>query len=292
MNRLSLEEKKKILYDRIEGYKRLAVAYSGGVDSTLLLAVAARVLNSDAVAVTAVSPLQPTSEVQEAFKVARGLGVAHYRVDTREMAHDEFVLNDQNRCYVCKKIIFSDILKMTSSIGITAVAHAANVDDLNDFRPGMKAAEELDILSPLIDARMTKTDIRELSRQMGLPTWNKPAAACLASRIPYGTPISSGALEKIEAAENVLHALGFKGFRVRHYGEAAKIELRPSDFTRLLVPERRLTVISEFKRIGYTIITMDLEGYSQGSLNRAMRIPEEPAPVNAIFDKASNRKPD
>jgi pyridinium-3,5-biscarboxylic acid mononucleotide sulfurtransferase len=289
MNRLTLEEKQKILHGTLKECKNLAIAYSGGVDSTLLLAVAARILNGNVIAVTAVSPLQPTSEVQEAFKVARSLGVRHYRVDSREMTHGEFVRNDHNRCYVCKKIIFSDILKMTKGMGITEVAHAANVDDLADFRPGMKATRELHVLSPLIDAEMTKSDIRELSRRMGLPTWNKPSAACLASRIPYGTPITTGSLEKIEAAESVLAALGFKGFRVRHHGETAKIELRPADFTRLMMPERRLAVISEFRRIGYIYITMDLEGYSQGALNRSINNTNASSSmVGAWFGKNAN----
>lgn len=270
MSGVTLKEKKKILYDRISGYKSIAVAFSGGVDSTLLLAAAIRALNGNVVAVTAVSPLQPASEVQEAYKVARSLGVNHYRVNTPEMTHDDFVANRRNRCYVCKKIIFAHIREMADQIGVESIVHAANIDDLGDYRPGMKAAEELDIHSPLIEAGMTKVDIRALSREMGLPTWNKPSAACLASRIPYGTPITTHALEMIEAAENVLLALGFKDFRVRHYGETAKIELRPADFTRLIMPERKLLVISEFRRIGYAYITMDLEGYATGRLNRSL----------------------
>ncbi len=292
MSSLTLVDKQRILHNRISDHERLAVAYSGGVDSTLLLAVAARILKGNAVAVTAVSPLQPTSEVQSAFKIARSLGVKHYRVDTREMTHDEFVSNSRDRCYVCKRIIFSDILKTLEKMGVTSVAHAANMDDLKDFRPGLKAAEELAVLSPLIDAEMTKADIRELSRQMGLPTWNKPSAACLASRIPYGTPITEDALGKIEAAENVLKSLGFKGFRVRHHGETAKIELRPADFSRLMSPERRLVVVSEFRRIGYAYITLDLEGYTQGALNRLIGSPEVSPPVSAWLGKHVNRSND
>ena len=270
LKNLTLEEKKDMLYEHLRSYKSIAVAYSGGVDSTLLLAVASRALNGNVVAVTAVSPLQPASEVQEAFKIAKSLGARHYRVNTCEMENDTFMLNSKNRCYVCKKIIFSEIMALLHTMEINSVAHGANVDDLNDFRPGMKAAEELGIRAPLIDAGMTKSDIRELSRQMGLPTWNKPSAACLASRIPYNTPITIKALEMIENAETVLIALGFKNFRVRHCDETAKIEIRPADFKRLLVPERRLTVISEFRRIGYSYVTMDLEGYSTGSMNRSI----------------------
>ena len=270
MSRLTLEDKTKILYDRIGSCKNIAVAYSGGVDSTLVLAVAGRIHNTNAVAVTAVSPLQPTSEVQEAFKTARSLGVSHYRVETCEMDHDEFLENSENRCYVCKKIVFSDVRQVVETMGIDTIAHGANVDDLKDYRPGMKAAEEMGLMAPLIEAEMTKADIRELSKQMGLPTWNKPSAACLASRIPYGTPISPNALEMVEAAENVLTALGFTGFRVRHYSETAKIELRPKEFSRMLAPERRLVVIGELRRIGYSYITMDLEGYASGRLNRSI----------------------
>lgn len=270
LNTLTLEKKKDMLYEHLRSFKSIAVAYSGGVDSTLLLAVASRALNGNVVAVTAVSPLQPASEVQDAFKIAKSLGARHYRVNTGEMENDNFVLNSKNRCYVCKKIVFSEIMELLHTMEINSIAHGANIDDLNDFRPGMKAAEELGMLAPLIEAGMTKSDIRELSRQMGLPTWNKPSAACLASRIPYDTPITIKALEMIENAETVLIALGFKNFRVRHCGETAKIEIRPADFKRLLVPERRLIVIGEFRRIGYSYVTMDLEGYSSGSMNRSI----------------------
>lgn len=270
MNPLSLDEKLKVLHDRIRGYRSLAIAYSGGADSTLLLAVASRVSEGNVIAVTAVSPLQASSEIQAAVRMARSLGVEHHRVHTCEMTAEEFVANNPDRCYVCKKIIFTDIRKKLSELGIFEIAHGANLDDLKDYRPGMKAAEELRIAAPLIDAGMTKNDIRELSRRMALPTWNKPPAACLASRIPYGKPITTRALEMIESAENVLSALGFKEFRVRHDGEAARIELRPSEFSRLLAPERRLIVIGELRRIGYSYITMDLEGYSSGRLNRSI----------------------
>jgi pyridinium-3,5-biscarboxylic acid mononucleotide sulfurtransferase len=283
MNINTLEEKKKKLYERLSGYKSIGVAFSGGVDSTLLLAVANRVLNGNVVAVTAVSPLQPANEVQGALRVARSLGVAHYRVDSGEMAHADFISNNRNRCYLCKKIIFADIRATLDKLGIETIAHAANTDDLKDFRPGMKAAEELDIIAPLIDAGMTKADIRDLSRQMGLSTWNKPAAACLASRIPYGTPITTRALEMIEASETVLMALGFRGFRVRHFDDTAKIELRPADFPRLLNPARRLIVLSEFRRIGYLNITMDLKGYSQGSLNRSREVSGTSPSVSGWF---------
>jgi len=272
MSSLTLEEKTKILYDRIGSCKNIAVAYSGGVDSTLVLAVAGRIHNGRAVAVTAVSPLQPSTEVQEAFKTARSLGVSHHRVETCEMNHDEFLENSEKRCYICKKIVFSDIRQVVAAMGFETIAHGANADDLKDYRPGMKAAGEMGLMAPLIDAEMTKADIRELSKRMGLPTWNKPSAACLASRIPYGTPITRSALEMVEAAENVLTALGFTGFRVRHYSETAKIELRPSEFSRMMAPERRLVVIGEFRRIGYSYVTMDLEGYASGRLNRSIGI--------------------
>lgn len=222
------------------------------------------------IAVTAVSPLQPANEVHAAIRLARSLGADHYTVHTREMEDAGFTANCRNRCYICKKIIFTGLLALAAEHGIRTVAHAANMDDLADYRPGMKAAVELGIVSPLIDAGLDKAEIRELSRQMGLSTWDKPSAACLASRIPYGRPITGDALAMVEAAENVLSALGFSGFRVRHYGETAKIEIRPADFARLLKPDRRLSIISEFRKIGFLYVTLDLEGFQTGRLNRSI----------------------
>ncbi len=262
--------KKQRLYDELRRYTSIAIAFSGGVDSTLLLAAARQCLGEKVIAVTAVSPLQPRAEIDDAVRLSGIIGTPHYTVSTGELDNPDFSRNPENRCYICKKILFADIRAVSETHGISTLAHAANLDDLSDYRPGMQAAEELGVVSPLIEAQFTKADIRKLSKQMGLPTWNKPSAACLASRIPYGRPITADALAMVEAAERVLAALGFSGGRVRHFGEIAKIEIRPADFSRLLTPDRRLRVIGELRKIGFLYVTMDLEGYQTGRLNRSI----------------------
>ncbi|MCF8026543.1 MAG: ATP-dependent sacrificial sulfur transferase LarE [Desulfobacteraceae bacterium] len=266
----SLQEKKEQLFGRLAEFRSLAVAYSGGVDSTLLLAAARDAVSDNVLAVTAVSPLQPRWEVDEAVKLAGTLGVAHEIIRTDELSVPDFTANSPDRCYFCKKIIFSHMFTRCRELGFPYVAHGANVDDMGDYRPGMKAAEEMQVLSPLREAGFSKEDIRSLSRQMGLSNWNKPAAACLASRIPYGTEITKQRLEMVEAAENVLLAMGFSGFRVRHHGDTARIEVRPADFARLIKPEPRLRIIQELRGAGFTYVTLDLEGYAAGRMNRSI----------------------
>ncbi|MFP4451865.1 MAG: ATP-dependent sacrificial sulfur transferase LarE [Desulfobacterales bacterium] len=264
----SLYRKKERLFNRLSGFEALAVAYSGGIDSTLLLAAARDASAGKVLAFTAVSPLQPRWEVDEALKLADSLGVAHEIIRTAELSVPEFTANSADRCYVCKKIIFSDMISRCRQLGFSHLAHGVNADDEADYRPGLKAAEEMDILAPLKEAGFTKDDIRSLSRQMSLPNWNKPAAACLASRIPYGMEITQERLQMVETAENVLLSLGFSGFRVRHMGDTARIEVRPADFKRLIKPEPRLIIIHELRRVGFTYVALDLEGYGQGRMNR------------------------
>ncbi|MFW6011258.1 MAG: ATP-dependent sacrificial sulfur transferase LarE [Desulfosalsimonas sp.] len=266
----TIYRKKEKLFDRLSEFNFLAVAYSGGVDSTLLLAAARDASAGKVLALTAVSPLQPRWEVDEAVKLAGYLGVDHEIIRTAELSVPAFTANSSDRCYVCKKIIFSDMMSRCRDMGYFNLAHGANADDMADYRPGMKAAEEMEVLAPLKEAGFTKEDIRILSRQMSLPNWNKPAAACLASRIPYGMEITRQRLEMVETAENVLMALGFSGFRVRHLGDTARIEVRPADFTRLIKPEPRLRIIQELRNAGFTYVTMDLEGYTSGRLNRSI----------------------
>ncbi|MGM0787093.1 MAG: ATP-dependent sacrificial sulfur transferase LarE [Thermodesulfobacteriota bacterium] len=265
-----LDEKKQRLFERLSGLESLAVAYSGGVDSTLLLAAARDAAAGSVLAVTAVSPLQPRWEVDEAVKLAGTLGVHHEIVRTAELSVPEFAANTPDRCYVCKKILFSDMISRCRELGFFNLAHGANADDMSDYRPGMKAAEEMQVLAPLRDAGFTKQDVRNLSRQMSLPNWNKPSAACLASRIPYGTEITRQRLGMVETAENVLLAMGFSGFRVRHMGDTARLELRPADFYRLIKPEPRLRVVQELRSAGFTYVTLDLEGYAPGRMNRSI----------------------
>lgn len=264
----SLKVKKEKLFDRLAAFRSLAVAYSGGIDSTLLLAAARDAAVDNLLAMTAVSALQPRWEIDEAVKLAHTLGVRHEIIRTDELSVPEFTANSPDRCYVCKKIIFSDMISRCRQLGFSHVAHGANSDDMADYRPGMKAAEEMQVMAPLKEAGFTKEDIRSLSRQMELPNWNKPAAACLASRIPYGMEISRERLEMVETAENVLLAMGFSGFRVRHLGDTARIEVRPADFPGLIKPEPRLRIIQEFRNAGFTYVSLDLEGYAQGRMNR------------------------
>ncbi|MGM0451765.1 MAG: ATP-dependent sacrificial sulfur transferase LarE [Thermodesulfobacteriota bacterium] len=270
MTHLSLTEKQQHLKQYLQRYPSMVIAFSGGVDSTFLLAAARQYLGENVMAVTAVSALQPRSEMNEAVKLVQRLDVDHQTVNTKELEVPEFRANTADRCYTCKRIIFSEVQALADRYGFAATAHGVNVDDLADYRPGLQAADEMGFVAPLMEAQMTKADIRKLSREMELPNWDKPAAACLASRIPYGRPITVDALEMIESAENVLAALGFHGFRVRHFGDTAKIEVRPAEFSRLLKPDRRLRIIEELRRIGFLYITMDLEGYQTGRLNRSV----------------------
>jgi len=270
MNDLIIKQKK--LESGLRKLESLAVAFSGGVDSTYLLAVAAKMFqgNDKFVALTAVSPLHPQHDVQCAELFAKENNIRHILVHSGEMESSLFLKNPPDRCYVCKKIIFKQIVKAAQNMGIQAVAHGVNVDDQTDYRPGMKAADEMNVLAPLLDAGLTKKDIRLLSKKMGLSTWNKPSSGCLATRIPYGESITRQKLKMIESSENVLSNLGFKTCRVRNYGETAKIEVPSDDFEKLLDPSVRNHVLKSLKRIGFLYITIDMEGYQSGRLNRSV----------------------
>jgi uncharacterized protein len=187
-----------------------------------------------------------------------------------EMAAPGFVANPPERCYTCKQLIFGEIIHIAASMGVQRIAHGVNVDDLGDYRPGLKAAEEMGVAAPLVEAGLTKADIRALSRRMRLPTWNKPSMACLASRIPYGCPITPATLKMVEAAEEILLGLGFSGCRVRHHGDVARIEMAARDVGKAVRPAVRSQILKGLKDIGFTHVALDLEGYVQGSLNRAL----------------------
>ncbi len=247
----------------------VVVAYSGGVDSTLLAFMAHKTLGDKALAVTAVSPTYPIREVEEAKALAGQLGLRHLVIETRELEDKSFVANDPNRCYYCKTELFSDLQGVALQKGLNWVADGSNADDLKDYRPGRKAALENQVRSPLFEAGFTKEDIRRAAKELGLPNWNKPSMACLASRFPYGTPVTEPLLKVLEEAEEYLHSLGAKQVRVRHHGPIARIEVDPESMA-LLMNGKREQVVDKFKSLGYTYVTLDLEGYRTGSMNEIL----------------------
>ncbi len=268
MNSDDLIAKKERLISILKNYNSLAVAFSGGTDSTFLLAVTHDVLGEKVTAITAKSPVHPSREIEFAGKFVRNHGIKQIIIQSDEMGLNEFTANNRDRCYVCKNNLFPKMVESASKMGISKLAHGANTDDLKDFRPGFTAASELGIEAPMIDAGLSKQDIRDLSKKMLLETWNKPAMACLATRIPYGTAITIESLKMIEEAENALIDFGFSTCRVRHHGNLARIELANEDFDRMINEKMRDSVVGKLKKAGYLYVSMDLEGYIQGSMNR------------------------
>jgi uncharacterized protein len=262
--------KKKALVEALRSIDSLLIAYSGGVDSAFLLAVAHEVLGSKVLAVTATAPFYPSWEAREAIEFARKHGIEHLVIPSEAGNLPAFRANPPDRCYHCKTFLFRKLKGVAEQRGILHIAHAANVDDGGDYRPGSKAAEEAGALAPLLDAGLNKEEIRHLSKEMGLSTWNKPAMACLASRIPYGDPITEEKLKMIEQAETFLAAKGFRQFRVRCHGSLARIEVEKEDFPRITATPLRETIVSKLKEVGFLYVSMDLEGYVTGSLNRAL----------------------
>lgn len=248
----------------------VVIGYSGGCDSTLLAAVAKELLADRAVCILASSPTYPGSEVKEALETAKRLGIPVIGIETDELANEAFAANPPDHCYFCKKELFGKLTAIARERGIAWVADGSNVDDLSDFRPGGRAAVEFGIRSPLREAGLSKGEIRELSHRMGLPTWDKPAFACLASRIPYGTRIERPLLVRLEEAESFLKGLGFRQLRVRHHGDVARIEVEPDQIARLASPEIRQQVTQKFGELGYLYTALDLTGYRTGSMNAVL----------------------
>lgn len=249
----------------------VSIAYSGGVDSTFLLKVAQEELGERSIAVTVKSEIHRLSEIFEAKKIAQKFKVKHLFIDLDILSNEEFVNNPKERCYLCKKEIFSQIKEITQRNNLNFAAEGSNYDDFSDYRPGMKAIRELKIRSPLQEVLLTKDEIRLLSKEVDLPTWNKPSNSCLATRIPYGNKITQSKLKRIEEAEDFIYNLGFEQVRVRYYNELAKIEVGEKDLLLLMEKDLKEKIIFKLKKLGFVYITLDLQGYRTGSMNEELR---------------------
>ena len=268
----SLEEKERKLLAGLAAMERVIVAFSGGTDSAYLAWAAHRALGANAVAMTADSASLPESHKRDAEAFVARFGIVHEYIETHEFDNPDYVRNDPNRCFHCKDELFARLAEVGQARGYQHIIYGVNVDDLGDYRPGQNAAKKHRVAAPLADAGLTKAEIRELSRLADLPTWDRPASACLSSRIPYGTPVTIENVKTVENGEEEIKALGFRQFRVRFHGEVVRIEIAREEMEKALTMEMagRLTTI--FKGLGFKYVALDLEGYRQGSLNEVLNL--------------------
>ena len=270
LNESELLRKEAALFSLLKEMGHVIVAYSGGTDSAYLAWAAVQAVGENAVAITADSASIPESHKRDAEQFARDFQIRHEYIETFEFDNPEYVKNDKNRCFHCKDELFTRLDKVCIERGIANVVYGVNVDDLGDWRPGQGAAKAHNVKAPLVDAGLTKAEIRELSRRAGLPTWDRPADACLSSRIPYGTEVTKERIKTIEDGEEALKSLGFRQFRTRFHGDLVRIEVAVEELPKALDPAMAACFVEIFKPLGFHYVTLDLQGYRQGSLNEAI----------------------
>ncbi len=273
---MSLDSKLDRLKTIFTSLDDVIVAFSGGVDSTFVLKVAQDTIGDRVLALTTTSPTMPDQDRISALEMAQQIGARHLVIESNELEIPGYAQNPLNRCYLCKHNLFTVCEAKARELAITTIVDGLNLDDLHDYRPGIKAASEMSVRHPLVEAELTKAEVRELSRALRLPTWDRPASPCLSSRFPYGTTITEEGLRKVEQGEQLLHAFGFKVARVRYHGDVARLEVEASEIVRLLEPSTRDLLDSELKKIGFRFVTVDLKGFRSGSLNEGIATPQSP----------------
>jgi uncharacterized protein len=273
---MTAEDKYAKLIDVLQGLESVVVAFSGGVDSTFLARAAGEALGHRALLVTADSETYPATELAAAKELAQSLGMRHVVVATRELDNPDYARNPTNRCFFCKEELFTTLAPIAQREGFRHLVYGANVDDLGDHRPGMESARQRDVRAPLIEAGLGKAEIRELSRALGLATWDKPSFACLSSRFQYGDRITADKLRQVDAAEEYVRSLGFRQFRVRHHDRLARLELPLDELPRLWEEGRREAIVTRFRELGYLFVTVDLAGFQSGSANLLLNLKRPP----------------